>query len=190
MTDTAAIEETDANVDQSRKETVAGKVFGVERIPVVKGQAMPAYDPRAIQGIGVAELIGEGLTATVSDRVGLKRALFWGLGLTVLSYLGLPFLDTSLAAAMTGLAFLFLAFEFTMVTSLSLSTEILPEFRATMMAGFLATAGLGRVLGALMGGIVWQNGGIWAISWLSGGLTLLGWLCLACGFRGSENPEP
>ncbi len=32
---------------------VAAKVFGVERAPVVKGQAMPAYDPRAIQGIGV-----------------------------------------------------------------------------------------------------------------------------------------
>jgi aldehyde:ferredoxin oxidoreductase len=32
---------------------VTGKVFGVERIPVVKSQAMPAYDPRAIQGIGV-----------------------------------------------------------------------------------------------------------------------------------------
>jgi aldehyde:ferredoxin oxidoreductase len=32
---------------------VTGKVFGIERVPVVKGQAMPAYDPRAIQGIGV-----------------------------------------------------------------------------------------------------------------------------------------
>ncbi|MBW2064458.1 MAG: aldehyde ferredoxin oxidoreductase [Deltaproteobacteria bacterium] len=32
---------------------VTGRVFGVERVPVVKGQAMPAYDPRAIQGIGV-----------------------------------------------------------------------------------------------------------------------------------------
>ncbi len=30
-----------------------GKAFGVERVPVVKGQAMPAYDPRAVQGIGV-----------------------------------------------------------------------------------------------------------------------------------------
>ncbi len=29
------------------------KAFGIERAPVVKGQAMPAYDPRAIQGIGV-----------------------------------------------------------------------------------------------------------------------------------------
>lgn len=32
---------------------VTGKVFGVERVPVVKGQSMPAYDPRAVHGIGV-----------------------------------------------------------------------------------------------------------------------------------------
>ncbi len=32
---------------------VTGKVLGVERVPVVKGQAMPAYDPRAAKGIGV-----------------------------------------------------------------------------------------------------------------------------------------
>ncbi len=32
---------------------VTGRVFGVERVPVVKGQSMPAYDPRAVQGIGV-----------------------------------------------------------------------------------------------------------------------------------------
>lgn len=32
---------------------VTGKVFGVERVPVVKNQAIPAYDPRAVQGIGV-----------------------------------------------------------------------------------------------------------------------------------------
>jgi len=32
---------------------ITGKVFGVEKVPVVKGQAIPAYDPRPIQGIGV-----------------------------------------------------------------------------------------------------------------------------------------
>ncbi len=32
---------------------ITGKVLGVERVPVVKGQALPAYDPRGIQGIGV-----------------------------------------------------------------------------------------------------------------------------------------
>jgi aldehyde:ferredoxin oxidoreductase len=32
---------------------LAGKVLGVERIPAVKGQAISAYDPRAIKGTGV-----------------------------------------------------------------------------------------------------------------------------------------
>jgi aldehyde:ferredoxin oxidoreductase len=32
---------------------ITGKVFGVEKVPVVKNQAIPAYDPRPIQGIGV-----------------------------------------------------------------------------------------------------------------------------------------
>ena len=32
---------------------VTGQVFGVERVPVVKRQALPAYDPRSVQGIGV-----------------------------------------------------------------------------------------------------------------------------------------
>jgi aldehyde:ferredoxin oxidoreductase len=32
---------------------VTAKAFGIERAPVVKGQAMPAYDPRAVKGIGV-----------------------------------------------------------------------------------------------------------------------------------------
>ncbi len=30
-----------------------GNAYGMERIPVVKGQSMPAYDPRAVQGMGV-----------------------------------------------------------------------------------------------------------------------------------------
>ena len=30
-----------------------GKAFGVSRVPVVKNQAMPAYDPRAVKGVGV-----------------------------------------------------------------------------------------------------------------------------------------
>ena len=33
--------------------TTTGKVLGVEQVPVVKGQAMSAYEPRAIKGTGV-----------------------------------------------------------------------------------------------------------------------------------------
>ena len=31
---------------------VTGRIFGVLRVPVVKGQAMPTYEPRAIKGTG------------------------------------------------------------------------------------------------------------------------------------------
>ncbi len=30
-----------------------GRVYGVTRVPTVKGQAMPAYEPRAVKGIGI-----------------------------------------------------------------------------------------------------------------------------------------
>jgi aldehyde:ferredoxin oxidoreductase len=30
-----------------------GKVYGVSHVPVVKGQSMPAYEPRAVKGIGI-----------------------------------------------------------------------------------------------------------------------------------------
>ena len=30
-----------------------GRLYGITRVPVVKGQAIPAYDPRAVKGIGV-----------------------------------------------------------------------------------------------------------------------------------------
>jgi len=139
--------------------------------------------------IGVAELLGEGITAAASDRMGLKRAVFTGLCLCSLSYFALPWLDWSLTAAMTGLAILFFTFEFTVVTSLSLCTELLPGYRATMMSGFLAAAGTGRVVGALMGTGVWHDGGIRTTGCVSGAMTILGLLCLFYGLRGWQGAD-
>jgi aldehyde:ferredoxin oxidoreductase len=53
---------------------VAGKVFNVKRIPVVKGQAMAAYEPRAIKGHGVTfatTTMGADHTAGFTIREGL-----------------------------------------------------------------------------------------------------------------------
>jgi aldehyde:ferredoxin oxidoreductase len=33
--------------------TMTGRIFGIERVPAVKGQAMSAYEPRAIKGTGI-----------------------------------------------------------------------------------------------------------------------------------------
>ena len=134
--------------------------------------------------IGAAELLGESMTAVFADRLGLKKATILGLCLTSLAFLLLPFMDRSLPLALGGLFLVFLASEFTIVSSFSLSTELLPESRATMMAGFYATAGVGRMIGVLLGGWLWQRGGITAVAWTASGFTVLGLLSLAWGLHG------
>lgn len=134
--------------------------------------------------IGAAELLGESMTAVFADRLGLKKATILGLCLASLAYLLLPFMDRSLSLALVGLFLVFLASEFTIVTSFSLSTELLPEARATMMAGFYATSGVGRMIGVLLGGWLWQKGGITAVAWTSAGFTVLGLLSLVWGLHG------
>ena len=134
--------------------------------------------------IGAAELLGESLTAIFADRLGLKRAIILGLCLAMTAYLLLPFTAGSLPLAMAGMFFVFLAFEFTIVTSFSISTELMTESRATMMAGFYASAGVGRMIGVLVGGWLWHLGGITAVAWTSMGLTGIGLLSLFWGLHG------
>ena len=134
--------------------------------------------------IGLAELSGETLTAVFADRFGLKRTVITALTLCLISYGILPFLGLTLPIALTGLFFIFLTFEFSIVTSMSLFTELLPEYRATMMSGFFAAAGMGRIAGALMGGHVWLAGGITSTCLASTALSCLGLASLAWGLRG------
>jgi len=133
--------------------------------------------------IGLAELCGESMTASFSDRLGLKRSVKTGLILTVLCYLLLPFVGKNLASALAGIFLIFLSFEFMIVTSISLCTELLPAYRATMMSAFFATAGVGRMLGALIGGGIWQAGGIMATCLVSAGVTLLAFVSLSIGVK-------
>lgn len=133
--------------------------------------------------IGVAELGGEGLTALFADRIGLRRMVLLGGCFSILSYLVLPLLGSTLTIALGGLFFVFISFEVTLVTSLSLCTEILPAQRATMVAGFFATAGIGRVVGAFLGGYLWEWGGMSAAGMVAGGSAALGIGCLFVGLR-------
>ncbi len=112
--------------------------------------------------IGVAELLGETLTATLADRLGLRRATLIGVVLSSASYALLPVLGQSLPLALAALFITFVTFEFTIVTTVSLLTEVLPGARATMMSALLATSGLGRVVGALLGSSLWLWGGMLA----------------------------
>lgn len=134
--------------------------------------------------IGAAELTGESMTAFFGDRIGLKRAMLFGAGMTAIGYLILPFISVSLYTSLGGLFIIFFSFEFTIVCSFSLGTELLPSSRATMMAGYLAAAGVGRMVGALTGGVLWTSCGLAAVTTTSAIAILLAMACLAWGLRG------
>jgi DHA1 family inner membrane transport protein len=134
--------------------------------------------------IGLAELLGEGLTASIADRLGLKRAIIVGSILSALSYILLPMVGRTLPLALMGLFITFLAFEFTIVTAISLFTEILPAARATMMSSSVAAFSIGRVMGALVGGPVWLAGGMLATGIVSAAVSGLALVVLLWGLRG------
>jgi predicted MFS family arabinose efflux permease len=134
--------------------------------------------------IGIAELSGESLTAVLGDRFGLKRSVILGLSLCLISYGILPVFGQALVLSFLGLFMIFLTFEFTIVSFLSIATELLPGSRATMMSGFFAAAGIGRILGALLGGPVWLAGGILATGLFSATISGLALVSLAWGLKG------
>ena len=133
--------------------------------------------------IGVAELSGELLTAAWADRLGLRRMVLLSTLLAAICYGLLPALSGLLPLALLGLFAIFIAFECTFVSFMSVCTEVLPEARATMMSGVFASAGLGRFAGAWCGGLLWDLGGIRIISLSAVLLTALAWAVYAYGMR-------
>ncbi len=133
--------------------------------------------------IGAAELLGEFCTAIWADRIGIKRAMVIGMIMVFASYAALPFISGSIKTALIGLFLIFAAFEFTMVCSFSLSTELMPASRATMMAGFFAAAAIGHMVGALSGTPVWSAGGLGAVAVTSAAGTLFAILSFWWGLR-------
>ncbi len=101
--------------------------------------------------IGVAELGGEGLVAALVDRVGKRRAILAGMVLNALVALSLPLIGRNIWGALVALFTLYLTFEFAVVSSIPLMTEMVPTARATMMAAYTAALAIGRTLGAPLG---------------------------------------
>ena len=134
--------------------------------------------------IGLAELLGETMTAMLADRIGLKRSVVTGLTICIIFYVVLPFAGQTVTTAFVSLFLIFVAFEFMIVTSVSMATELLPETRATMMATYLGAASLGRVVGALIGGPVWLIGGIYATGLVSALISAMALGALLWGLQG------
>jgi len=99
--------------------------------------------------IGFSELGGEVLAGGLSDFLGKSRSLVLGLAVNSLAVLALPLISRSLTGALIGLFLYYLTYEFTLVCSIPVMTEVFPAARASMMALFIAGTSLGRGVGAL-----------------------------------------
>jgi predicted MFS family arabinose efflux permease len=124
--------------------------------------------PSALAGLGVGLLISFS-NETVNIIYGAWIEQAFGLKVEALGA----------ASAVIGLAELsgegfvfFIVFEFTFVSAISLMTELVPEARATMMAGNISAAALGRALGASIGPTLFTVG-LLANSAAAGGLAVL-----------------
>lgn len=122
--------------------------------------------------IGLAELSGEGLVATFTDRLGKRRSVSIGIVLIAIACVRLPILGRGFIGALVGLFFFFITFEFTFVSILPIMTEIVPTVRATLAASTFAAAAVGRALGALVSPTLF-NFGILANAALATALAIL-----------------
>jgi predicted MFS family arabinose efflux permease len=113
--------------------------------------------------VGIAEAGAELGTAALTDRLGKRRSVVLGLlGLSA-SLLALPSISRAgLGAALAGVTMMMVTFEFAVVSSMPMATELVPGARATTLSLHLMAVSIGRMLGAFLGGWLWQGrlGGI------------------------------
>jgi predicted MFS family arabinose efflux permease len=100
--------------------------------------------------IGLSELVAEILAGSLIDRLGKARSVIIGLVFSTVFFFLLPTLGQTLTGALAALFLVYLSFEFTLVSSLPLMTEVLPSARATLMAAYIASFSLGRAAGDLL----------------------------------------
>lgn len=113
--------------------------------------------------VGLAEASAELGTTVLTDRWGKRRSVLAGLGGLALSLLVLPSLaGLGLIAALSGIVFVILAFEFAIVSLLPLVTELAPLERSSLLSLNVTAFSLGRIMGAALGGWLWHQsaGGI------------------------------
>jgi predicted MFS family arabinose efflux permease len=142
--------------------------------------------------IGVAEFCGEVLVGGVVDRLGKVRSVALGLLANCAAALALAILGGSMAGAVACLVLFYLTFEFTIVSSLPLMSEILPSARATLMAANIALLSLGRAAGAWLAPRFFELGASQNILFnalAAVGFNLLALLALAF-LRKIDSPKP
>ena len=137
--------------------------------------------------IAIAEVIGEFIVIALADRIGAKRTAVAGMAVGAVCIVIIPHLSFSLPLAMFGIFVMFISVEASIVASLPLFTEILPDARAVMMSANMGAHSLGRVMGAALGAFLYSvsGGDFLLIGAVAGAVGLLSTLSMLVGVPAS-----
>lgn len=129
---------------------------------------------------GLADLVGSGTASLVVDRVGKRRAVMAGTAAITLTYFALPFLNTGLVPAVISLLLTRVAFEFIVVSNLTLLSEHVPTARGKVMSLNAAFVLLAITLTGITGPWAYTHFGVWGLGPVSGvsgliALAILAW---------------
>lgn len=114
--------------------------------------------------IGVADVIAELLVIAFLDRIGKRRAVLIAGGFYALAFSLFWALSASLLGMMIALFSIYLAFEFTLVASLPIASETVPESRAAMMGWNAASIATGRIIGSLIAWPLFGSDRLWLVA--------------------------
>jgi predicted MFS family arabinose efflux permease len=107
--------------------------------------------------IGIADLLGEGVVIGLVDRIGKRRLVVLALAANGVSSVALgPLARLGQPGALLGLFIFFFTFEITIVSSVPIISNLVEEARATMLGGFSAAASGGRMVGAIIGPVIFR----------------------------------
>ncbi|MCH8985351.1 MAG: MFS transporter [Acidobacteria bacterium] len=124
--------------------------------------------------IGLAELLGEGGTITLTDRMGKRNALALGMSVAAIGFSLIPLVGDSLVLSLVGLFIGIAGFEFTIVSAIPFATEIRPLARTRFLSLMTLSAGLGRAAGAYVGVRLFAEFGYSADAWAAAALNVFG----------------
>jgi predicted MFS family arabinose efflux permease len=124
--------------------------------------------------LGLFDLCASVSVSLFTDRIGKRRSVVLGMAGALLGYLLLPWLNVSLTLAVLGIALARGFFEFAIVSSFPLQSELVPSQRAKVMALSSAVGLLGTTLAGFSGPWLYTYYGV-------GGLALVSALAAAAG---------
>ena len=110
--------------------------------------------------IGASELAGEGATFAFTDRLGKRRAVLIGLAISIVGFALLVPAQNSMGLGVAVLGLALLGFEFTIVSSIPLASELMPASRARYLAWMVVSMSLARSVGAAVGPYLFESFGL------------------------------